>query len=133
MCVRAKNNANDFSNFCKPEWFWIDGTFDTFACGGCESQCCPVTGETETLTHLSSADITVNGENFNGGQRFNSNPSVVNIPNVQNPLALTPFQQSQSVRFVFTDTSDFVLAFGRANGGLRQQFSGYTNIGTDVC
>ena len=58
---------------------------------------------------------------------------VSGIPQVTNPLALTEKQQSNSVRFVYTGVSEFVIKFGRAGGGNRIQFAGYTNIGVDVC
>ena len=91
--------------------------------------------ETETLSYQSSASVNVpnsGGQTFSGHQ-FNSNPNVVDIPNVVDPLSLTDFQQSQSVRFVYEDKSEFMLAFGRGDDGVRQQFAGYTNIGEDIC
>jgi len=88
--------------------------------------------EEHSLVYDSNANIVTNGQTF-GGQQFNANRAVTSIPEVQDPQSLTPFQQSQSVRFVFTNTSDFVIGFGRAGGGIRQQFAGYTNIGVNVC
>ena len=117
----------------QPEYFWSDGNFDTFACGGCQGYCCPVTGETLSVQYDSSAYITSNGQMFTGGREFRSHPQVTSIDDVVDPQLLTPFQQSQSVRFVFTDRSDFVIGFGREGNGNRQQFAGHTNIGVDVC
>ena len=52
---------------------------------------------------------------------------------MDDPELLTPKQQSNSVRFLYTQRSDFVIGFGRAGNGNKQQFAGYTNIGVDVC
>jgi len=86
---------------------------------------------TQSVQYVSSADIVSNGQTFTGGQQWNA--TVDSIPNVVDPSDMTPFQQSQSVRFLYSDTSDFVIGFGRTGGGRMQQFAGYTNIGVDVC
>ena len=108
-----------------PEYLWSDGSFDTFACGGCQDSCCPVSGEAHGLEYVSNATVVAGGQTFTGGEQFNA---VVNgIPDVQNPESLTPFQRSNSVSFVYTNVSDFVVGFGRTSkiGRGKQQFTGF--------
>ncbi|EJK77897.1 hypothetical protein THAOC_00239 [Thalassiosira oceanica] len=115
-----------FSNLrvLKPEHVWSDGSFDTFACGGCQDSCCPVSGEEDSAEYVSNATIIAGGQTFTGGEQFNAGGK--GIPDVQDPQSLTPFQQSQSVSFLYTDAADFVIGFGRASntGRGKVQFAG---------
>ena len=126
-------NANESPNLSiVPEYVWADDSHDTFACGAGQDECLPVGNEQHTLIHTIGGGVE-QYPTFTGGEKFQGNPDVVNIPNVEDPLDLTDFQQSMSVRFVYSDTSEFTIAFGReTNGGLRIQFAGYTNIGVNV-
>ena len=68
------------------------------------------------------------------GKRWSADPDVTSIPDVTDPLALTDFQQSMSVRFIYWETSSFTLGFARETaGGNKQQFTGATNTGSIVC
>ncbi|EJK52134.1 hypothetical protein THAOC_28629, partial [Thalassiosira oceanica] len=56
----------------------------------------------------SNATIIAGGRTFTGGEQFNAVAS--SILDVQDPQSLTPFQQSQSVSFLYTDAAgDFVI------------------------
>ena len=160
MCEPENTNANWLSNLLSfvliPEFVWAPAnSFDTFACGGCEGSCCAKGTGSDHMFHKFPADIpdidfTPNlyntaggifassgrpGEEgqFNGGHMFRG-ADVGDIPDVTDPKNMTDYQQSMSARLLYTDTSEFVLAFGRdKNAGLRIQFAGYTNVGEDIC
>ena len=109
------------------EYLWAAAEHDTYFCGGCETSCCGAGNETDHLqgpTSHSPDGMTASG------LRWDADPDVTSVDDVTDPLSMTDEQQSNSVRFIYSDRSSFTLGFGRSSsGGNRQQFAGETNVG----